>query len=267
MNRTHDAAAPRLFASGGWAARAERVFAILDLFGDRDACALHAERAALAEGAVEAGRLHGHARALLRLRESAEAQSACDRPCLHEILAANASSLEEALAVLSAAVREGVAYEDGAPDWRRSFISTLPQDGSFREARPSAEASPLPPAGASMPLSGGLSLRACGRGHWVVRGEEVLCGPGRTALRITPPEHAGRSYGALHCAAERLLNFGDPRSQPCLTIGGYKSRSRAWDLQADEARSLGLPVHDKGEVPDFEDLALTLSASDDAPEP
>lgn len=245
------------------AERAERVLLIMRLFGAQDAVCAHAERGMSAPDDASATLHHGHAAAISRLIASAEEQAFSGFPVLHPALAANASCLEEALCVISAAVRDAVAYEGAAPDWRRPFLSTLPQDGSFRAATHHAsEERPLEPQGESLSL-GGVGLRVSGARHWVIVGAQAVCGPGKTALRITPPEHAGQGYGAIHCAAERLLNVGDSRVQPSLTIGGYKSRSRAWDLAADEARLMGLAVADKGPVPDFDLLEDALNGDDD----
>lgn len=247
------------------AARADRVILILRLFGAEDAVCAHAERGFSAPDARSENIHHGHSLAISRLAASAEEQSLSGAPVLHPALAANASCLEEALCVIAAAVRDVVPYEEAAPDWRRPFLSTLPQDGSFRAAEACVEErSPSAPEGPGLPLAGGIELRVSGSRHWITDAAgEALCGPGRTALRITPPEHRGRGYGAAHCAAERLLNIGDSRAHPALTIGGYKSRSRAWDIAAEEARALGLAVADKGPVPDFADLEAVLGEDGD----
>lgn len=245
--------------------RAERVLLIMRLFGAQDAISAHADRGFSATDARSEDVHHGHALAISRLLASAEEQSLSGILTLHPGLAANASSLEEALCVIAAAVRDGVPYEEASPDWRRPFLSTLPQDGSFRAADAcSEETRPIPAEGPKMSLTVGTDLRVSGARHWITTLEgETLCGPGRTAMRITSPEYLGNGYGALHCAAERLLNIGDSRAQPSLTIGGYKSRSRAWDLAAEEALALGLAVAEKGPVPDFADLETALNGGDD----
>ncbi len=250
------------FAKNGPEERADRLLSILDAFDDRDACAGFIEAAM--HDPEEAQRLIGYADALARIRGDAEIQSLARHPVLSPELAENASCLEEALAVLVAALRDGVPYAEGTPDWRRPFLDMLPQDGSFRVAAPKAEDTPLPPErpNARIPLSEDVSLLVSMRAHWIMSEDTILCGPGKTAIRITPAAHAGRGHGGLHCAVERLLNFRTPASQPSLTIGGYKSRSRAWDLMAAEAEALGLAVAEKGPVPAFEDLEHALEGSD-----
>lgn len=250
------------FSTGSAADRADRILDLLDLFGDREACALHADRAGEAYDPETFEIGMSHASLISALRADAETQSLSRRFHLSPRLAVNAATLEEAYAVLVAAIRDGVCYEDAQPDWRVPFLDTLPQDGSYRSAVCAADDQPLPlPANhLSVPLCNGLVLVGSGTYHWIVENDVVMCGPGKTAIRIASPEVKGRGTGAVHCAAERLLNLGDPKTQCSLTIGGYKSRSRAWDLLATEARALGLTPCEKGDVPAFEDLEDVLNA-------
>lgn len=255
-----------IFTQGTPRQRADRVLDLLTLFDDRDACQSHAEEAAWASDPERAALAEEHAALITILRDAAEAQSLSDTATLPERLTANATCLEEALGVLAAAVRDQVPYAVAVPDWRRPFLDTLPQDGSFRAASACAaetEPLPAPSEGRVLALTAAVSLMSLGGRHWVLNGGQTVCGPGRTAIRVAPAEHRGRGYGALHCAAERLLNLSDPQSQPSLTPGGYASRSGAWDLLAAEARDLGLPVAEKGPVPAFDDLEGVLNGVED----
>lgn len=243
-----------------FARRADRVLDILNIFNAKDAIIAHAERVFYASHEDDEMLHHDHAARLTDIIGAADSQSMSGQDNLPASLACNASCLEEALCVLAAAIRDGVVYAQASPDWRRPFLDTLPRDGSFRCAEAHHdEEKPIPSSGDYLALDNGLSLRVEGNKHWIVSEDGDLCGPGRTALRITPQEHAGHGYGAIHCVAERLLNIGDPRTQPSLTIGGYKSRSRAWDLAREQAILLGLKASDKGLVPDFEQLELVLN--------
>lgn len=253
------------FAHGSASQRADRVLDLLTLFNAADACALHTERGIAAMDPDMATVHMQHASLLNRLLVDADTQSLSRSFRLSAELRSNAETLEEAYAVLTAAIRDGVRYEDAAPDWRRPFMDMLPRDGSYRSAEPSAENTPLavPSTHRSLDIGSGMRLIATGDRHWITHNDVVVCGPGKTSLRITPAAFRGRNAGSLHCAAERLLNVGDPKTQSSLTIGGYKSRSRAWDILAQEAQDLGIEIAHKGAVPDFSQLETVLNDQDD----
>lgn len=250
------------FSTGTPRERADRLLDILSAFDDKDACQKYAEDAAWSTDPEGQAISESYAQLITLIRTAAEAQSLSGILQLPDVLAVNASCLEEALGVLSAAIRDGVSYADTVPDWRREFLATLPRDGSYRSVSPNEkETSPLPapPDGHRISLTTGLVLVQKNGRHWVTNAEDTLCGPGRTAIRIAEPRYRGKGYGAVHCAVERLLNLSAPQSQSALTPGGYASRSFAWDILANEMQSLGIETSPKGGVPVFEELEAVLN--------
>ena len=250
------------FSTGTPRERADRLLDILSAFDDKEACQKHAEDAAWSADPESMAICESYAHLITLIRSAAETQSLSGILQLPEALAVNASCLEEALGVLSAAIRDGVSYPDAVPDWRREFAATLPRDGSYRSVSPNeTETTPLPAPldGHRISLTTGLMLVQKNGRHWVTNDEGTLCGPGRTAIRIADPKHRGKGYGAVHCAVERLLNLISPQSQSALTPGGYASRSFAWDILANEMQSLGIETSPKGDVPVFDELETMLN--------
>lgn len=235
--------------AGSQVERALRVIEMLDAFDDRSACARLGSAGFLDGDEASAE----HAVRLASLRRAAEATRDAGHLVLPDDLSSNAGSLEEALMVLVSAMRDGVFYADAEPDWRRPFLDMLPQDGSFMTADVCKHdgARPAPEEFRTFSLSDRENVCVGGDGHWILFRGDVACGPGVHSTRFADPDFRGMGFGGYHCAIERMISLHTPKAQTSLTIGGYLSRSAAWDVMAKEASSLGLSVADKGPVPDF----------------
>lgn len=228
------------FSTGTPRERSDRLLDILSAFDDKEACQKHAEDAAWSADPESRAICESYAHLITLIRSAAETQSLSGTLQMPAALAINASCLEEALGVLSAAVRDG-SYRSVSPN----EAETTPQ--------------PAPLDGHGISLTTGLVIVQKNGRHWVTSAEGTLCEPGRTAIRIADPKHRGKGYGAVHCAVERLLNLIPPQSQSALTPGGYASRSFAWDILANEMQSLGIKTSPKGEVPVFDELETMLN--------
>lgn len=141
-----------IFREGSPAERAQRILDILDVVDATDAIMAHEESATEA-AEPDAEIFRGYARAINDLQYAAREQALSGVERIPERLMP-ARCLEEALVMISAAVRDNEPYGQATPDWSRPFMSTLPHDGSFRQANHAAENRPLPAApGRFLPMN------------------------------------------------------------------------------------------------------------------
>lgn len=209
------------------------------------------------EGVSGSGINAEHASILNAISDHADDQARHDDEIpMPEVLSVNASELIESLVMLVAAIRDELPYAEARADWERPALDILPQECDFMHAehRPTDEMKQPPSDVSTLPLDEHTDILVSGRGeHWVRSAGAVVCGPGKSAVRVTPDEHRGNDYGAVHFAFERMFNIGEPKSQTSLTIGGYKSRIRAWNIMTSFAEEMGLSVSREDYVPDYDD--------------